>query len=128
MKVLLDTAPFLWAATDAAELSATARAVISDPGEEVLLSAVSCWEISVKHSLGKLELPESPERLIPAIREEYGIDTLPLDQGSALQLERLPRHHADPFDRLLICQAVFNGLAILTPDELIRRYPVRTIW
>lgn len=128
MKVLLDTVTFLWAVSSETRLSATARSTFADPENEVFLSAVSSWEISVKHALGRLPLPALPSRLIPELRDAHGIEPLALDEESALYLERLPPLHRDPFDRMLVCQAIARGLAILTPDDAIRGYPVRTLW
>lgn len=128
MRFLLDTAPFLWVASDAPRLSSKARDLVCDEGNEVFLSPVSAWEIAVKYALQKLPLPERPEILVPKIRETYAIDSLPLDERSVLQLHRLPDLHRDPFDRMLVCQAIAHGLVILTPDDLIRRYPVRADW
>ncbi|MFQ5739787.1 MAG: type II toxin-antitoxin system VapC family toxin [Acidobacteriota bacterium] len=128
MRVLLDTATFLWVAIDSPQLSPTASGVVTDANNEVFLSAVSAWEIAIKHSLEKLVLPARPEGLVPEIRNTYAIESLPLDEESTFQIGRLPRLHRDPFDRMLICQAIVHGLTILTPDELIRQYPVRTLW
>jgi PIN domain nuclease of toxin-antitoxin system len=128
MKILLDTCAFLWIITDAPELSESARILFVDPANEVYLSAVSAWEIAVKHALGRLPLPEAPERFIPTRRKQHDIDTLPLEEEAAFHLTRLPPYHQDPFDRMLICQAVVHGMVILTPDELILQYPVRTSW
>ena len=128
MRVLLDTATFLWAVTDAPEFSDDAREIFADPGNEIYLSAVSAWEIAVKYALGKLPLPEPPGRFVPLQRKHHGIDPLQLDEEAALHLSRLPLLHKDPFDRMLICQAIVRHLSILTPDELIQQYPVRTIW
>ena len=128
MKLLLDTSTFLWIANDAPELSAHARELFVDPGNEVYLSSVSAWEMAIKYALGRLPLPEPPERFIRLQREQHGIEPLPLDEEAALHLTRLPLLHKDPFDRMLICQAIVHGLVILTPDQLIYQYPVRTIW
>lgn len=128
MRVLLDTCTFLWWATDPSQVSAKAMEVFEDPDNEVFLSAVSCWEIVVKHAAGKLRLPEPPLKLIPACREIYGVGSLPLDEESALHAGRLPRLHSDPFDRMLICQSIMHSMPILTPDERIAQYSVRTIW
>jgi PIN domain nuclease of toxin-antitoxin system len=124
----LDTVTFLWAVSDAPELSDEARALFADPDNEICLSSVSTWEIAVKHSLGKLPLPEAPAKFIPPQRKQHGIDALSLDEETTLYLSRLPVLHRDPFDRMLVCQAIVHHLAILTPDELITQYPVRTIW
>lgn len=99
-----------------------------DPANETFLSAVSAWEIAVKHALGTMPLPEPADRYVPAFRKRELIEPLPLSEEMALQVVRLPAIHSDPFDRLLICQAIAEGMAILTPDQLIRQYPVRTIW
>ena len=128
MRILLDTVAFLWAVTDAPELSDDARELFADPGNEVYLSSVSAWEISVKNALGKLPLPDSPARYVPAQRKQHGIESLHLDEEAALRLSRLPILHKDPCDRMLVCQALAKGLVILTPDRLIAQYPVRTAW
>lgn len=128
MRLLLDTCTFLWLAVDSPRLSAHARALFVDPGNEVFLSSVSAWEIAVKHALGRLPLPRPPHELVPSERERHAIEPLPLDEESALLLPRLPALHRDPFDRMLVCQATVNGLIILTPDRDIAAYPVRTAW
>jgi len=128
VRILLDTVAFLWAVTDAPELSDDARELFVDPGNEVYLSSVSAWEICVKNALGKLPLPDSPARYVPVQRRQHGIETLHLDEETALRLNRLPVLHKDPFDRMLVCQAIAKGLVILTPDRLIAQYPVRTAW
>jgi PIN domain nuclease of toxin-antitoxin system len=128
MDLLLDTCTFLWALWDDPELSPRARELITDPGNEVLLSAASCWEISIKHGLGKLPLPDDPARLIPEQRRRHGIGFLPLSEAEALQVHRLPSLHRDPFDRILVSQAIIDGLTILTPDPDIAAYPVQTAW
>ena len=128
MKLLLDTCTFLWIITDDPELSKSARALFVDPENEVYLSAVSTWELAIKHALGRLPLPEPPERFIPAQRQQHNIAALPLEEGATLYLSRLPHFHNDPFDRMLICQAIMYGMIILTPDEQVAQYPVRTTW
>lgn len=128
MRLLLDTCTFLWILADAPQLSFHALDLFTTPENEVYLSSVSTWEISVKHALGKLPLPEPPAEFIPAMRESHGIESLSLDEESTLYLSRLPPYHRDPFDRMLVCQAIVQDLAILTPDEEIRQYPVKTRW
>jgi PIN domain nuclease of toxin-antitoxin system len=128
MRILLDTCAFLWAITDAAELSREARARIVDPGNEVYLSAASAWEIAVKWQRGRLRLAIPPERLVPAQREAHGVAALPIDEESALHVTRLPELHRDPFDRMLVSQAIVHGLTIFTPDRLVSQYPARTFW
>ena len=128
MRILLDTCTFLWIISGDSKLSARARDLFIDPENEIYLSPISVWEISIKHALGRLPLPEKPEHFIPSQRKRHGIKTLPLEEEVALYLPRLPLLHNDPFDRMLICQAIVNGMAIMTPDELILKYHVRTIW
>lgn len=127
MKLLLDTCTFLWLA-GGGPLSSEATAAIRDPQHDVFLSAVSVWEIVTKFRNGRLPLPEPPERLIPAERRLRAIAELPFDEQAALQGVRLPALHRDPFDRMLIAQAIAHGLAIVTPDPLIAQYPVRCVW
>jgi len=127
VKLLLDTCTFLWLA-GGQPMSAAATAAISNPSHDVFLSAVSVWEIVAKHKAGRLPLPEQADRLIPTERRLRGVQALAFDEESALQIARLPGLHRDPFDRMLICQAIALGLAIVTPDPLIGQYPVRVIW
>jgi PIN domain nuclease of toxin-antitoxin system len=126
--ILLDTCTFIWLATETKRLSVKARDIFADPDNDVFLSVISCWEISVKHAAGKLKLPQPPAKLIPTYRERYGVATLPLDEETALYVARLPGLHADPFDRMIVCQSIAHGMPILTPDESIAQYPIRTIW
>ena len=128
MRLLLDTCTFLWVVAEPGQLSARAKDLFVDPGNEVFLSVVSCWEIAVKHSLGRLPLPQPPGQFIPLQRAAHGIDSLPLDEESALHVSKLPAVHGDPFDRMLASQAIVHGLALVTPDKLIARYPVRILW
>ena len=128
MKLLLDTCTFLWIMLDAPELSKDARGLFSDPTNEVFLSAVSAWEISVKYSLGKLPLPQAPEVFIPQNRSADRITSLPLTEADVVQIPGIPTLHKDPFDRMLVCQALAEGLTLLTPDPAIKAYPVATIW
>jgi PIN domain nuclease of toxin-antitoxin system len=86
------------------------------------------WEITTKHKAGKLPLPEPPERLIPTERRLRGVDAFAFDEDAALVVSRLPLLHRDPFDRMLISQAIAHGLAIVTPDPQIAQYPVRIVW
>jgi PIN domain nuclease of toxin-antitoxin system len=128
MRLLLDTATFLWIAGGSDRLSNKARDLFRNPDHEVFLSVVSGWEIAVKHGLGRLPLPEGPERFVPARREKHEIEALPLVESACLHIGKLPPLHRDPFDRMLVCQAIDAGLTILTPDELVRQYPVSTAW
>ncbi|MEO8181312.1 MAG: type II toxin-antitoxin system VapC family toxin [Deltaproteobacteria bacterium] len=128
MKLLLDTCTFLWSIEGGESLSEVAKRALVDPANEVYLSAVSAWEIVVKHALGRLPLPEPPEHYVPAQRQLRGIEGWPLDEEASLHLHRLPPIHRDPFDRMLICQALVGHFTLVTPDQDIARYPVRTLW
>ena len=128
MKILLDTCTFLWIIWDAKELSDAARELYADPANEIHLSTVSCWEISIKHGLGRLPLPAHPLEIVTEQRRKHSIASLPLDEESALRVGSLPPVHRDPFDRMLISQAVTHGMTILTPDPAFRAYAVRTRW
>jgi PIN domain nuclease of toxin-antitoxin system len=89
---------------------------------------ISAWEIALKYGLGQLTLQQPPHLFVPAQRGRHGIALLPLSEQAALYVPNLPHHHKDPFDRLLVCQAVVDNLLILTPDPLIQRYPVQSRW
>ncbi len=128
MKILLDTCAFLWLTSDDKALSEKAKTVFQDPDNTVLLSSVSIWEILVKHQLGKLPLPSEPQAFVSQQCREHLIDYLTLDEKAVFQLNRLPILHRDPFDRMLICQAMAHDLVILTSDSLISQYPVATLW
>ena len=127
MKLLLDTHIFLWFINGDERLSVSMREDIRNPENEVYLSVVSLWEAIVKHQLGKLPLPESPEKYLPIQRERHRIESLALDENSIAHLAKLPAVHRDPFDRMLICQAIENGLTLITVDAVISDYPV-SIW
>lgn len=128
MKYLLDTCTFLWIADPRPQLSARAREVFLDPRNEAFLSVVSVWEIALKHGAGRLALPAPPSHFVPSARKRLGIASVELDEAAIFALPRLPNVHADPFDRLLVCQAQLEGMTILTPDPKIRRCPVATEW
>lgn len=128
MKILLDSCTFLWVIWDSPRLTRRARQLYQDPGNQVFLSAVSCWEMSLKYRLGKLHLAEDPAVLVPEQRVRHGIAPLPLAEDAALQEARLPAHHRDPFDRMLIAQAIIGGMTILSPDRAFDVYPVKRYW
>jgi len=128
VKLLVDTCAFLWFVADSPQLSPAARAHILDPANEVYLSAVSVWEIARKYAQGGISLPSHPSTLIPAVRKDSGIASLSLTETDALAAEKLQKHHKDPFDRMLIAQALMGGLAIVTPDRAFEPYPVRVLW
>ena len=128
MKLLLDTCTFLWIASGSARLTKTATALFLDPDNERWLSTASAWEIGIKYNLGRLDLPERPDTYIPRIRRASGIQSLAIGEEAAFHAGRLPDLHADPFDRMLVAQAIVHGLTILSPDPAIERYAVRVLW
>ena len=128
MRILLDTVTFTWLTEGHSKLSVTARSLIADVSNEVFLSAASAWEIAVKHDLGRRSLRTPPDEYVWQQRQLHRIDSLPIDEAAALQASKLPKVHRDPFDRILISQATMGGMAIATPDRLVRMYPVRTVW
>lgn len=128
MKLLLDTCTFLWLAADDPELTPVARTSCSDSENEVYLSALSAWEIGIKHRLGRLPLPEPPSRYVVSRRRWLRIEPLPFDEACAAHDALLPPHHRDPFDRGLVSQAILNGMTIVTPDAMIARYPAPVLW
>ncbi|OGQ00812.1 MAG: twitching motility protein PilT [Deltaproteobacteria bacterium RBG_19FT_COMBO_52_11] len=128
MKILLDTHAFLWWITDDQKLSSRAREVISDAENELFFSAASGWEISIKVQLGRLKLPEEPERFIPEQLRLNFIRSLPIQMRHALFVSTLPNHHRDPFDRMLVAQAQLEEMSILSADLQMSRYQVELIW
>jgi PIN domain nuclease of toxin-antitoxin system len=124
VKILPDTREFLYLISADPKLSSRALSAILDPQNSVFLSAVSFWEISVKHGLGKLVLPEPPSEFVTKQRELHRIESLPLDELSVAKLSGLPAIHRDPFDRMLICQALAHGLTLASSDPFIHQYPV----
>jgi len=128
MKVLLDTHVFLWWIVDDPRLSPRARKIIGNEENTPFLSAASAWEIAIKAKLGRLKLPDDPERFIPEQMALNAIESLPVQVSHALHVYTLPEYHSDPFDRIIIAQAQLEGLPILTADSQISRYEVDTIW
>jgi PIN domain nuclease of toxin-antitoxin system len=128
MNVLLDTHAFLWWIADDPRLSQTARDAISDPDNEILVSAASAWEIAIKVGIGRLTVPAPAKRFVPSQVQRNGFVALPIQFEHALGAEGLPRHHKDPFDRMLVAQARAEKLILVTDDPLIQRYNVETLW
>ncbi len=123
MKLLLDTHIFLWLINDDKRLSEQYRQAIQNPNNEKFLSVVSIWECVIKHQIGKLDFPSSPETYLPKERRKHLIKTLTVDENSIVQLVKLPLLHKDPFDRLIMAQALQHDLIIMTEDKLILAYP-----
>jgi PIN domain nuclease of toxin-antitoxin system len=122
MKLLLDTHVVLWAATEPDRLVAEARAALEDGANDVHVSVVTGWEIAIKQSLSKLELPRPAEQWLPEVLRRTGFEVAELGLAAALRVRGLPWHHRDPFDRLLIALALEDGYTIVTRDDAFTPY------
>ncbi len=125
---LLDTAIFLWSLANPDKLNRKAVALLEDMQQSLFLSPASSWEISIKWASGKLKLPEAPSAYVTKRLSWHGIRSLPITHLHALTAGELPRHHSDPFDRMLIAQAQSENLVVLTSDPVFRSYEVETLW
>jgi len=128
MKLLLDTHVFLWTITNNRKLSGTASRIILDHRNELFLSTASVWEILLKAQIGKLSLPKPEAGFLQNQLAQNAIESLPLRLEHVLCLEKLPMHHRDPFDRILIAQAIAESVPIVTADRQFARYDVDTMW
>ena len=128
MRVLLDSHAFLWFIAGDAKLSRPARSAIEDSSNTVYVSAASIWEIGIKNSLGKLPLGQPFDVLIPRELAGNGFAYLPIEVAHIAQSTRLPFHHYDPFDRLLIGQAIVEDMPLVSRDSAFEPYAVRTLW
>lgn len=128
MRLLLDTCVVLWLAAEPGRLSSIARQVIDDEESDLVVSHASVWELALKSGAGKLILPTPLRTWVEEQHREWGFEYLPIGLEHILRTCELHRHHVDPFDRLIIAQAIVDGLAIVTPDERISGYPVHVIW
>jgi len=127
MRYLLDTHAFLWLATDDPQLTAAARTIFTDSAQECFLSAASVWEMAIKSSLGKLTLATSLSQLVHGGLER-GLRLLDVTANHAYLIERLPFHHRDPFDRILVAQALHEGMNLISRDGQLDAYAVTRIW
>ncbi len=125
--ILPDTQTFLWSISEPERLSLDVIKLLEDKAVTKFLSAVCAWEIAIKYSNRKLILPESPEKFVPSRSRRADFKKLAITEEHALQVAFLPFHHKDPFDRLLIAQAIIEDLPILTADPLFKLYPVKII-
>jgi PIN domain nuclease of toxin-antitoxin system len=128
VRLLLDTHCWLWYLLNPEKLNAQITEILRDPGNEVYLSAASTWEIVIKFGLGKLELPLPPSEYVPSRLTMLGHQTLPILQSHALRLEQLPLLHRDPFDRILVAQALLENLQLVTADKALTAYDVPIVW
>ena len=128
MRLLLDTHVFLWWLEDSPHLGARARDILNDEHNELLWSLASSWELAIKVALGRMRIPEPLPEYLPRVLEEQSVRLLPIDHGHVLRVSELPRHHKDPFDRLLVAQAQIERVPVLTRDDDFRRYDVEVVW
>ena len=127
MTYLLDTAPFLWAVSEPGRLSRRARRICESPRDTLVLSVASLWETMIKCGVGGLRIV-NPARTLPDWVAALGARVLAVEAAHAYRLHELPPIHRDPFDRILVAQAMAEDLPLLTSDQYIRQYPVRCIW
>jgi PIN domain nuclease of toxin-antitoxin system len=128
MRMLLDTHTFLWFVLGDPRLTANATASIEEPGNEKLVSPASYWEIAIKISLGKYTLSKPYEEFMERGIVENGFVILPIELKHTAVLTTLPFHHRDPFDRLIIAQAMVEGIAVVSGDAAFDAYPVTRLW
>jgi PIN domain nuclease of toxin-antitoxin system len=128
VRVLLDTQALVWYAFADPQLATTARAIIADPANEVLVSPASYWEIAIKVSLGKWQLHQPYPDLIDSLWTVYGFRILPITPEHTGRLIGLPFHHRDPFDRLLAAQALVEGVPRVSSDVVFEQYGVTRVW
>lgn len=128
MRLLLDTHTFLWWINNDSLISDPARVAIASERNECFLSLASCWELAIKTSIGKLRLTKSVERFIPEELAANDFQLLAMDFRHVAKVESLPFHHRDPFDRLLVAQALTERMTIISADAVLSEYGVKRIW
>ncbi len=128
MKVLLDTHALLWWLLDEPEMSNQARAIIADPGNEILVSSASAWEIATKFRLGKIPHIGNLVQTLPEMLQKARMDVLPVSLAHALAAGNLPGPHRDPFDRMLIAQSRIEDLPFVTKDPVFKEYLPNILW
>jgi len=128
VRLLLDTHVFIWLVSEPERLPTQAARAVMDGGAELLLSVASIWEMSIKYGLGRLQLPVPVGEYVPDRMSRTGTGTLAIRTEHALAVADLPRHHGDPFDRLLIAQAQTDGLTLVSRDPALRAYDVPVLW
>ena len=128
MKYLIDTVVWLWSLDSLQRVSRRGMEILNSGAEEIYFSAATAWEVSIKASLGKLKLPSPPATCVPAFTARQGLRQLPVTYLHAVKVYELPPHHRDPFDRLIIAQAMVENMAVLTADKDFAKYPVDVVW
>ncbi len=128
MRYLLDTMVWLWSVGPTEKIGNAGLEILRNGREEIYLSAASSWEIAIKAKLGKFQLPEAPGPYVRSRMAAQRVLALAVTQNHSLAVYDLPLHHNDPFDRLIIAQALDEGMVILTSDRAFRKYPVEVLW
>jgi len=128
MKYLLDSMIWLWSVGSVEKINRDCRDLLEDGREEIYLSAATTWELSIKARLGKLHLPGPPAQCIPAFMAKQGLRSLPVTHAHAAKVYDLPLYHQDPFDHVIIAQAITETMTVLTADRDFRKYPVDVLW
>jgi len=128
MRILLDTGVLLWSVAEEHKLSPRASELIRARSSVLYFSAASVWEIAIKYAMGKLPLHIEPEEFIPQVVTGLGVETLDITAAHAVGAGKLPRHHEDPFDRMLVAQAMAEGLVLLTADRIFEKYKVECVY
>ncbi|HKB77082.1 MAG TPA: type II toxin-antitoxin system VapC family toxin [Myxococcales bacterium] len=127
MKVLLDTQAWLWLQDRVGRFSYSTLEILQDPDTDRILSMASAWEVSIKFALGKLRLPEAPDRYLPDRLALSMTRILPIELRHALHVAQLPPYHRDPFDRMLVAQALIERMPLLTADKRFSAYGVEVL-
>jgi PIN domain nuclease of toxin-antitoxin system len=127
VKVLVDTHCWLWLCASPERFTRTTLNRLTDPGTERLLSAASVWEMVIKYDLGKLPLPVHPRDFVPTRLETTQTGVLEISADHALRIADLPQHHRDPFDRMIVAQALVEGARLLTADRALKAYGVELL-
>lgn len=128
MRLLLDTHSFLWFITADPRLSPPAQQLLARGSNQLLLSLASVWEVAIKVSIGRLPLPAPLDPFVPEQLELNRIELLPITLEHTFEVARLPLHHRDPFDRLIIAQAIREGVPVVSADAAFDGYPVQRLW
>jgi PIN domain nuclease of toxin-antitoxin system len=128
MRLLLDTHTFLWFVWGSVHLSTAARAIIEDTANQVFVSVASIWEIAIKVGIGKLALAEPMDAFLVIGLDDTDVDLLPIERDHIIQVAALPLHHRDPFDRMLIAQAIVEQVPLVSADPAFDAYSITRIW
>lgn len=128
MNILLDTCTLIWLTQEPERLSEKSRTIIENPDNELLVSHVSVWEMLLKTQAGKLSFPVPLRKWLSDQQNTWDFRYLNISLEHLLRVEEIERHHSDPFDRLLVTQAIVENIGIVTPDPWIAKYPVQVLW